>query len=163
MQAHATTSFSQNALSDIGQIAASRRSSLFGAGAAICATPPSVPHAFITESDSYGHVLTVREELVWPLLEVLSRHPEAFGLLNPLMLADKPNELAALKHYWQLIERESTEQPAGCEHTGATGAGAFTCCCVMRSWTITPQPGCAVNRNFFSAFTLLIDNHFHQH
>jgi AraC family 4-hydroxyphenylacetate 3-monooxygenase operon regulatory protein len=43
-------------------------------------TPPSVPHAFITESDSDGHVLTVREDLIWPLLEVL--YPgtrEAFG------------------------------------------------------------------------------------
>ncbi len=31
-------------------------------------TPPSVPHAFITESDADGHVLTVRENLIWPLL-----------------------------------------------------------------------------------------------
>ncbi len=29
-------------------------------------TPPSVPHAFITESDADGHVLTVREDLIWP-------------------------------------------------------------------------------------------------
>lgn len=34
-------------------------------------TPPSVPHAFITESDSDGHVLTVRQELIWPLVESL--------------------------------------------------------------------------------------------
>ncbi len=111
-------------------------------------TPPSVPHAFITESDSDGHVLTVREELVWPLLEVL--YPgtrEAFGLPGIcLSLADKPNELAALKHYWQLIERESTEQLAGCEHTRCYWRRRYLpCCCVMRSWTITPQPGCAVN------------------
>ncbi|STL26619.1 regulator of the 4HPA-hydroxylase operon [Escherichia coli] len=43
-------------------------------------TPPSVPHAFITESDADGHVLTVREDLIWPLLEVLypgTRKPSA--------------------------------------------------------------------------------------
>lgn len=32
-------------------------------------TPPTVPHAFITEEDCDGHVLTVRQELVWALLE----------------------------------------------------------------------------------------------
>lgn len=82
-------------------------------------TPPSVPHAFITESDADGHVLTVREDLIWPLLEVL--YPgtrETFGLPGIcLSLADKPDELAALEHYWQLIERESVEQLPGREHT----------------------------------------------
>ena len=32
-------------------------------------TPPTVPHAFITDSQSDGHVLTVRQQLIWPLLE----------------------------------------------------------------------------------------------
>jgi len=31
-------------------------------------TPPSIPHAFTTQPDSEGHVLTVRQALVWPLL-----------------------------------------------------------------------------------------------
>lgn len=43
-------------------------------------TPPSVPHAFITESDADGHVLTVREDLIWPLLGSLSGHS---GNLRP--------------------------------------------------------------------------------
>jgi AraC family 4-hydroxyphenylacetate 3-monooxygenase operon regulatory protein len=88
-------------------------------------TPPSVPHAFITESDSDGHVLTVREDLIWPLLEVL--YPgtrEAFGLPGIcLSLADRPDELAALAHYWQLIERESTAAAGARTYPGAAGAG----------------------------------------
>ncbi|MFG6668210.1 4-hydroxyphenylacetate catabolism regulatory protein HpaA [Halomonas sp. HNIBRBA4712] len=32
-------------------------------------TPPTVPHAFTTEENSDGHVLTVRQQLVWSLLE----------------------------------------------------------------------------------------------
>ncbi|WP_375741361.1 4-hydroxyphenylacetate catabolism regulatory protein HpaA [Pseudomonas boanensis] len=32
-------------------------------------TPPTIPHAFVTEPDSDGHVLTVRQQLVWSLLE----------------------------------------------------------------------------------------------
>ncbi|MCF5139388.1 AraC family ligand binding domain-containing protein, partial [Pseudomonas lactis] len=28
-------------------------------------TPPTVAHAFVTEADADGHVLTVRQQLVW--------------------------------------------------------------------------------------------------
>ena len=85
-----------------------------------------MPHAFITESDSDGHVLTVREDLIWPLLEVL--YPgtrEAFGLPGIcLSLADKPDELAALRHYWQLIAGIH-RATSGREHTGAARAGGL--------------------------------------
>lgn len=32
-------------------------------------TPPTFPHAFVTQPESDGHVLTVRQDIVWPLLE----------------------------------------------------------------------------------------------
>ncbi|MCG4454944.1 4-hydroxyphenylacetate catabolism regulatory protein HpaA [Pseudomonas sp. MMS21-TM103] len=32
-------------------------------------TPPTFPHAFVTQPESDGHVLTVRQDLIWPLLE----------------------------------------------------------------------------------------------
>jgi AraC family 4-hydroxyphenylacetate 3-monooxygenase operon regulatory protein len=32
-------------------------------------TPPTVAHSFVTEPDSDGHVLTVRQQLVWQLIE----------------------------------------------------------------------------------------------
>ncbi len=32
-------------------------------------TPPTIPHSFVTEADSDGHVLTVRQQLVWALIE----------------------------------------------------------------------------------------------
>ncbi len=32
-------------------------------------TPPTIPHAFVTDADSDGHVLTVRQQLVWQLIE----------------------------------------------------------------------------------------------
>ncbi|MFT6898027.1 MAG: AraC family 4-hydroxyphenylacetate 3-monooxygenase operon regulatory protein, partial [Paraglaciecola sp.] len=31
-------------------------------------TPPTVPHAFITDNDAKGHVITVRQQLVWQLM-----------------------------------------------------------------------------------------------
>ncbi|WP_277962576.1 4-hydroxyphenylacetate catabolism regulatory protein HpaA [Pseudomonas sp. RIT-To-2] len=32
-------------------------------------TPPTIPHSFVTEADADGHVLTVRQQLVWQLIE----------------------------------------------------------------------------------------------
>ncbi|KID12167.1 AraC family transcriptional regulator, partial [Rhodobacteraceae bacterium PD-2] len=32
-------------------------------------TPPTVAHAFVTEADADGHVLTVRQQLVWGLVD----------------------------------------------------------------------------------------------
>lgn len=36
-------------------------------------TPPTIAHSFVTEADSEGHVLTVRQQLVWELIEADSR------------------------------------------------------------------------------------------
>ncbi|TBW59535.1 4-hydroxyphenylacetate catabolism regulatory protein HpaA [Marinobacter halodurans] len=47
-----------------------------GRGPMFFLTPPTVPHAFITDAASGGHVLTVRQQLIWPLLE------KQFGLGN---------------------------------------------------------------------------------
>jgi AraC family 4-hydroxyphenylacetate 3-monooxygenase operon regulatory protein len=149
MQAHRHDQYFQMHFLDTGQIELQLDDHRYSVQAPLFVlTPPSVPHAFITESDSDGHVLTVREDLIWPLLEVL--YPgtrEAFGLPGIcLSLADKPDELAALAHYWRLIERESTEQLPGREHTLALLAQAvFTCCCATRSSTTTPPAGCAAS------------------
>ncbi|EBK8637847.1 4-hydroxyphenylacetate catabolism regulatory protein HpaA [Salmonella enterica] len=167
MQAHRHDQFFQMHFLDTGQIELQLDDHRYSVQAPLFVlTPPSVPHAFITESDSDGHVLTVREELVWPLLEVL--YPgtrEAFGLPGIcLSLADKPNELAALKHYWQLIERESTEQLAGCEHTLVLLAQAvFTLLLRNAKLDDHAATGMRGELKLFQRFTLLIDNHFHQH
>lgn len=34
-------------------------------------TPPAIPHAFITEEESDGHVLTIRQQFIWSLLDEL--------------------------------------------------------------------------------------------
>ncbi len=82
MQAHRHDRYFQMHYLDTGQIELQLDDHRYSVQAPLFViTPPSVPHAFITESDSDGHVLTVHEELIWPLLEVL--YPgtrETFGL-----------------------------------------------------------------------------------
>ncbi len=98
MQAHRHDHYFQMHFLDTGQIELQLDDHRYSVQAPLFVlTPPSVPHAFFTESDSDGHVLTVHEDLIWPLLEVL--YPgtrETFGLPGIcLSLADKPDELAA--------------------------------------------------------------------
>ena len=50
-------------------------------------TPPTVPHAFITEADAEGHVLTVRQELVWQLLAALPKRETEMRLMTPFCVA----------------------------------------------------------------------------
>ncbi|KAI3492485.1 hypothetical protein L1887_42780 [Cichorium endivia] len=131
-----------------------------------CSSSRRRPHAFITESDSDGHVLTVREDLIWPLLEVL--YPgtrEAFGLPGIcLSLSDRPDELAALKHYWQLIARESTEQLPGREHTLVLLAQAvFTLLLRNAKLDDHASGGMRGELKLFQRFTQMIDTHYHQH
>lgn len=75
MQAHRHDQYFQMHFLDTGQIELQLDDHRYSVQAPLFVlTPPSVPHAFITESDSDGHVLTVREDLIWPLLEVLCGH-----------------------------------------------------------------------------------------
>ena len=78
-------------------------------------TPPSVPHAFNTESDSDGHVLTVRQELIWPLMQAL--WPGSRESLDIpgfcLSLASRPQTREALDRLWPLIVQEFSLQLSG--------------------------------------------------
>ena len=167
MQAHRHDRYFQMHYLDTGQIELQLDDHRYSVQAPLFViTPPSVPHAFITESDSDGHGLTVHEELIWPLLEVL--YPgtrETFGLPGIcLSLADKPDELAALAHYWQLIRRESTAQLPGREHTLALLAQAvFTLLLRNAKLDDHAASGMRGELKLFQRFNQMIDSHYHQH
>ncbi len=84
-------------------------------------TPPTVPHAFITEEDADGHVLTVRQELVWQLLATLPRQETELRLMTPFCveLGNVPEaldaEAARLPQLFALLAAEFTAAAAGRE------------------------------------------------
>ncbi len=91
--------------------------------------------------------LTVREDLIWPLLEVL--YPgtrEAFGLPGIcLSLADKPDELAALQALLAADCQESTGQLPGREHTLMRSRRRFLTLLLRNASSTTTLQACAVS------------------
>lgn len=129
-------------------------------------TPPSVPHAFFTAPDSDGHVLTVRQELIWPLLERL--YPGSHVALDMpgicLSLADAPQDLLALHHYWALIHHEFGQRMAGSEQTLALLAQAlFTL--LLRHVSLEDQAtgGVRGELRLFQRFNKMVDERFREH
>lgn len=78
-------------------------------------TPPTVPHAFISEKESDGHVLTVHQELIWPLMQTLwpgSREAlEIPGFCLPLDAGSETQR--ALEGLWPLLASEFRHRQNG--------------------------------------------------
>ncbi|MCC8366284.1 4-hydroxyphenylacetate catabolism regulatory protein HpaA [Xenorhabdus sp. PB61.4] len=129
-------------------------------------TPPSVPHAFFTQEGTDGYVLTVRQELITPLLNSLyPAHRELIDIpAFCLSIADKPDELETFNHYWALISRESANQFAGREQSLTFLAQSlFTF--LLRSIPLEDHRAGGVRGELklFQRFNQLVDQHYSQH
>ena len=85
-------------------------------------TPPGIPHAFVTDADCEGHVLTVRQQLVWQLFEA-GMHAACLDprLARPLCVelggleGELAEEAASLELLLGLLRREAEQARAGRE------------------------------------------------
>ncbi len=78
-------------------------------------TPPLVPHAFSTGQGRDGHVLTVRQELVWPLMQAI-RPGSRESVDIPgfcLSMASRPQTRVACDRIWALMVHEFTHRLSG--------------------------------------------------
>ena len=129
-------------------------------------TPPSVAHAFFTQEDTDGHVLTVRQDLISPLLGSL--YPANPDLVNIpaicLSVADKPEDIDTFNHYWALMARESANNAVGKDQVLSSLAQAFYAF-LLRSIPLDEHPTTGVRgeHRLFQRFNQLIDLHYHEH
>ncbi|AXF86006.1 HTH-type transcriptional activator RhaR [Ephemeroptericola cinctiostellae] len=74
-------------------------------------TPPSVPHAFVTGDDAEGHVLTVTQNWIWPLLTQLypGQKQEVVARAACIELCPLSDEALALERLWLLMAYEASE------------------------------------------------------
>ncbi|MBC0671010.1 4-hydroxyphenylacetate catabolism regulatory protein HpaA [Escherichia coli] len=129
-------------------------------------TPPSVPHTFFTEPDSDGHVLTVRQELIWPLVEKLWPGSGDAAMLQGICLSLEGMEhtLAALNHYWPIISLEFQQNKPGREILlQSLAQSIFTI--LLREAPPNDISTCSVRGEMclFQKFNRMIDENYRQH
>lgn len=129
-------------------------------------TPPSVPHAFFTEPTAMPRA-DGAPELIWPLLERACIPAATSALDMPgicLSLADAPQELTALSHYWALIRREFGQNLAGREQTLALLAQAvFTLLLRNTALEDSANSGVRGELQLFQRFNKMVDERFREH
>jgi AraC family 4-hydroxyphenylacetate 3-monooxygenase operon regulatory protein len=132
-------------------------------------TPPTFPHAFVTDADSDGHVLTVRQELIWPLLEGqqgLAHSPQ----IAPLCVAvgDMPEpcaeDVTRLNLLFDELRREfAGDRPARELSLVALTRLIFISLLRLSARTIQAQPARREDLQIFQRFNALIETHYPAH
>lgn len=132
-------------------------------------TPPTVIHAFVTEDHSDGHVITVRQQLVWSLLE------ESGDLGDPAEVAPlcvardqlapaRRAELDRLDQLFTALRAEVAADQAGRALAMRSLArlifiGLFR----LSNSALPPQPARHDDLMVFQRFQMLIEEHYPQH
>lgn len=68
-------------------------------------TPPTIPHAFVTDNGAKGHVITVRQQLVWQLMEKLmaTGWDKSNFMANPICVSLVPEKNNNASHFLELL------------------------------------------------------------
>ncbi|PHR83356.1 MAG: 4-hydroxyphenylacetate catabolism regulatory protein HpaA [Colwellia sp.] len=88
-------------------------------------TPPTIPHAFITDNNAKGHVITARQQLIWQLMEtmVASGWDKSNFMTTPLCVPLVPKANKNAVHLLQLLSFIAEESlQSGVEHDFALKA-----------------------------------------
>jgi len=132
-------------------------------------TPPGIPHAFTTSTDSDGHVLTVRQPLIWPLLETRQRlvpDQQAVPICVSMAELDSDNQVQM-----QHVETQLSE--LGQEFSSARAASELACIALtqlifigllrLAPHRLSAQPIRSEAVHIFHRFNILVERHYRQH
>jgi len=136
-------------------------------------TPPSVTHAFIISDDAEGHVLSVRQQLIWRLFksDPSGEIEHRLGLpmcteLRAEPLAEEPQEQQRLLDYFSLLASEFSSRSLGrALNLVALTRLAFVSMARLPS-SAPVSSGKALRQidvQLFQNFNQLIESHFRQH
>lgn len=139
------------------------------AGPMFFLTPPTVPHAFVTEADADGHVLTVRQQLVWQLLQaepslIAGPRPQpacvALGRLQGLA-GEEARRLAQLL---ELLGAEIGHGQAG-QGTAVQDLARLVMISLLRlcANSLEASPARHEDLQVFHRFNELIEHHYLEH
>ncbi|MCY1517026.1 4-hydroxyphenylacetate catabolism regulatory protein HpaA [compost metagenome] len=132
-------------------------------------TPPTIPHAFVTESDADGHVLTVRQQLLWPLLEPeqgLAGGPRIAAVCVAFDELDEAyrEEIERLDRLFGMLRDEFRSARPGREMSLASLTRLiFISLLRLSARSLKAQPTRHDDLQFFHRFNALIEEHYAEH
>lgn len=132
-------------------------------------TPPTFPHAFVTDADSDGHVLTVRQELIWPLLEGqqgLAQGPQIAPLCVAVgeLDAQYAAEVARLNLLFDELRSEfAGDRPGRGLSLAALTRLIFISLLRLSTRSIQSQPARREDLQIFQRFNALIEANYQAH
>ncbi|MEP9317758.1 4-hydroxyphenylacetate catabolism regulatory protein HpaA [Pseudomonas sp. LABIM340] len=134
-------------------------------------TPPGIPHAFVTDADCEGHVLTVRQQLVWQLFGNGQTSPRPdLRLERPLCVdlghqkGDLAKDAEQINDLFHLLQREFATDRPGREFN--LHAVVRLILVTMLRFSESTQPDWPVHRQdllLFHRFNQLVEQHYHEH
>ena len=132
-------------------------------------TPPTVTHAFVTQADAQGHVLTVRQQLVWELLEESGDLADPAEVV-PMCVAHaqlepaRHGELERLARLFDALGDEAAGDGAGRELAVRSLARLIFIRLFRLSGSALPsQPARHEDLAVFQRFQILIQDHHAHH
>lgn len=133
-------------------------------------TPPTIPHAFVTHPDSEGHVLTVRQQLVWPLLEAHRSQSGEPRLVSPTCVAlgapdaRHASEVEHLDRLFAMLADEFGQQlPARNASLQALTQLVFIALLRLSAEPVKNQHVRHDNLQIFHHFNALIEDRYREH
>lgn len=132
-------------------------------------TPPTIPHSFVTEADSDGHVLTIRQQMVWQLIE--SDPGMEFGpQLPPACVAldrlkpELQNEARRLEFLFEEIRGEMNSAAVG-HNAALLSLTRLIVVSVLRlcANSLEATPARHEDLQIFHRFNELIESHYLEH
>jgi AraC family 4-hydroxyphenylacetate 3-monooxygenase operon regulatory protein len=139
------------------------------AGPMFFLTPPTIPHSFVTEADADGHVLTVRQQLVWQLMEAEPglipgpRLPAACVALGRLS-GSYQDEARRLEFLFETLREENSQSLPG--HASALSSlTRLIMISLLRlcANSLEATPARHEDLQIFHRFNELIERHYREH
>ncbi|WP_095059480.1 4-hydroxyphenylacetate catabolism regulatory protein HpaA [Pseudomonas sp. Irchel s3f7] len=132
-------------------------------------TPPTVPHAFVTENDSDGHVLTVRQQMLWPLLtpqQGLAQGPAVHAVFVALSELDvaAARDVSYLDSLFELLSEEfRLDKPGRDVALASLVRLIFVILLRFSARSSEAKPMRRDDMRFFHRFNQLIELHYMEH
>jgi AraC family 4-hydroxyphenylacetate 3-monooxygenase operon regulatory protein len=132
-------------------------------------TPPTIPHAFTTDNNAKGHVITVRQQLVWQLTEnmMATGWDKSNFVTSPLCVSLIPKKNKNALHLLKLLALIADEnQQSGVEKDFATKALLQLILIDILRLADQSQPQQKTRKEdirIFHLFNKLIESHYKEH